>query len=183
MDDSRIIDLYFKRSQDAVKESEAKYGKQCSIIAYNILHSKEDSEECVNDTWFKAWNTIPPQKPSRLSVFLGKITRNLAIDRYRTNHREKRGSGETAVCLDELAECVGYEETFPEGPSLREALKKFLSEQTAGARKIFMLRYWYVFSIKDIADRTKLTEAAVKMSLHRTRTALRIFLENEGFDV
>lgn len=183
MDDSRIIDLYFKRSQDAVKESEAKYGKQCGIIAYNILRSKEDSEECVNDTWFKAWNTIPPQKPSRLSVFLGKITRNLAIDRYRTNHREKRGSGETAVCLDELAECVGYEETFPEGPSLREALKKFLSEQTPQSRKIFMLRYWYVFSIKDIADRTKLTEAAVKMSLHRTRTALRIFLENEGFDV
>lgn len=183
MDDNRIIDLYFKRSEEAVKETQAKYGKQCSVIAYNILHSKEDSEECVNDTWFKAWNTIPPQKPNRLAVFLGRITRNLAIDRYRTQRREKRGSGEIAVCLDELAECVGYEETFPEGPSLKEALRQFLNQQTAQAKKIFMLRYWYVFSIKEISEKTNLTEGAVKMSLHRTRTALRIYLDNEGFDI
>lgn len=183
MEDSRIIDLYFKRSEEAVRESQTKYGKQCDIIAYNILRSREESEECVNDTWFRAWNSIPPQKPNRLSVFLGRITRNLAIDRYRSQRREKRGGGEIAVCLDELAECVGYEETFPEGPSLRDALKQFLCEQTPQAKEIFMLRYWYIFGVKDIAERLKISEGAVKMSLHRTRTALRIFLENEGFDI
>lgn len=183
MEDSKIIDLYFKRSEEAVRESQTKYGKQCGIIAYNVLRSKEDSEECVNDTWLKAWGSIPPQKPNKLSVFLGRITRNLAIDRYRSGHREKRGGGEAAICLDELAECVGYEETFPDGVSLKEALKLFLSEQPPRNKEIFLLRYWYIFTVKEIAERLKLTEGAVKMSLHRTRTALRIYLENEGYDI
>ncbi|MCM1055485.1 MAG: RNA polymerase sigma factor [Bacteroides sp.] len=183
MEDSKIIDLYFKRSEDAVRESQIKYGKQCDIIAYNVLRSREEAEECVNDTWFKAWNSIPPHMPNRLAVFLGRITRNLAIDRYRGNRREKRGGGEISLCLDELAECVGYEETFPDGATLKDALKQFLSEQPPRAKKIFMLRYWYIFSVKDIAERLKLSESAVKMSLYRTRTALRSFLENEGFEI
>lgn len=183
MEDSKIIELYFKRSEQAIRESQDKYGRQCGIIAFNILHSKEESEECVNDTWLKAWNSIPPKKPNRLAVFLGRISRNLAIDRYRKQRREKRGGGEIAVCLDELAECVGYEETFPEDVSLTELLKSFLAEQTPQAKEIFLLRYWYVFGINDIAQRLKLTEGAVKMSLYRTRTALRLYLENEGFDI
>lgn len=183
MDDGKIIELYFKRSEQAIKESQDKYGRQCGIIAYNILHSKEESEECVNDTWLKAWNSIPPKRPNRLAVFLGRISRNLAIDRYRRFRSQKRGGGEIAVCLDELAECVGYEETFPEGVSLAEALKSFLISQTPQAKEIFMLRYWYVFGIKEIAERLRLSEAAVKMSLYRTRTALRLHLENEGFEI
>lgn len=183
MEDSKIIELYFKRSEQAIRESQDKYGRQCGIIAFNILRSKEESEECVNDTWLKAWNSIPPKKPSRLAVFLGRISRNLAIDRYRKQRREKRGGGEIAVCLDELAECVGYEETFPEDVSLTELLKSFLAEQTPQAKEIFLLRYWYVFGITDIAQRLKLTDGAVKMSLYRTRTALRLYLENEGFDI
>jgi len=183
MEDSKIIELYFKRSENAIKESRDKYGSQCGAIAYNILHSKEETEECVNDTWFKAWNSIPPKKPNRLAVFLGRISRNLAIDRYRKLRTEKRGGGEITVCLDELAECVGYEETFPEDVSLKDLLKSFLADQTPKAKEIFLLRYWYVFSVGDIAQRLKMSEGAVKMSLYRTRTALRLFLENEGFDI
>lgn len=183
MDDNRIIELYFKRSEAAVKESRDKYGKQCGIIAYNILRSKEDSEECVNDTWFKAWNVIPPTKPTKLSTFLGRITRNLAIDRFRKMIANKRGRGETDVCLEELAECVGYEETFTDDLILKDALEHFLEELTPNAREIFMLRYWYMYDTEYIANRMKLSDGAVKMSLHRSRTALRIFLENEGFDI
>lgn len=183
MEDSRIIELYFKRSETAISESRTKYGKQCHMVAYNILRSNEDSEECVNDTWFRAWNTIPPSKPNKLSVFLSRITRNLAIDKYRRQHREKRGGGEIAVCLDELAECVGYQQTFPEGLSLTETLKNFLVEQPPQSKEIFLLRYWYIFSVKAISERLNLSEGAVKMSLHRTRTALRLYLENEGFDI
>lgn len=183
MDDNRIIELYFKRSEEAVKESSNKYGKQCGIIAYNILRSHEDSEECVNDTWFRAWNVIPPGRPSRLSAFFGKITRNLAIDRYRKQNSEKRGKGETALCLDELAECVGREETFTDDLLLKDALERFLEELSPKAREIFMLRYWYMYDMDYIIKRMELSEGAVKMSLHRSRTALRLFLENEGFDI
>lgn len=182
MDDNKIVELYFNRSERAISESRDKYGGQCGIIAFNILRCKEDSEECVSDTWFKAWNSIPPQKPGRLALFLGRITRNLAIDRYRKQRSTKRGGGETTLCLNELAECVGYEETFPEGCSLKELLERFLAELTPQAKEIFLLRYWYVFGIREITERLGVTEGAVKMSLYRSRTALRLFLENEGFE-
>ncbi|MCM1055487.1 MAG: sigma-70 family RNA polymerase sigma factor [Bacteroides sp.] len=183
MEDNRIIELYFRRSEAAVRESRDKYGRQCGIIAYNILRSKEDSEECVNDTWFRAWNVIPPAKPNKLSAFFGRITRNLAIDRLRKLMTEKRGGGETAVCLDELAECVGCEDTITDDLILKDALERFLGELTPMAREIFMLRYWYMYDTEYITARMELSEGAVKMSLHRSRTALRIFLENEGFDI
>lgn len=183
MDDNRIIELYFSRSEAAIRESRDKYGKQCGIIAYNILRSREDSDECVNDTWFRAWSVIPPTKPNKLSTFFGRITRNLAIDRLRRLMTGKRGRGETAVCLEELAECVGYEETVDDDLALKDALERFLEELTPKAREIFMLRYWYMYDTEYITKRTELSEGAVKMSLHRSRTALRIFLENEGFDI
>lgn len=183
MEDSTIINLYFDRSEKAIEESRSKYGRYCSVIANNILHSSEDTEECVNDTWFNAWNSIPPSKPKKLAVFFGSITRNLAFDRYRKKHSERRGGGETALCLDELKECIGDKEDFTELLPLKEAMNDFMAEITPQAREIFLLRYWYTFSVEEIAKRTDLTEGAVKSSLHRTRCALRLFLENEGFDI
>ncbi len=106
MEDLQIIELFWQRSESAVTETARKYGRYCHTIAYNILHSREDSEECVNDTYLNAWRTIPPQRPERLSTFLGKITRNLSLKRWEQYHAEKRGAGQTALALDELAECV-----------------------------------------------------------------------------
>ncbi|MCM1055911.1 MAG: RNA polymerase sigma factor [Bacteroides sp.] len=183
MEDSRIIELYFKRSETAVKESQDKYGKYCGVIANNILRSGEDAEECVNDTWFKAWNIIPPHKPPRLDAFFGKLTRNLAIDRFRRLKSAKRGSGELALCLEELAECVGREETFTDTVLLRDALDRFLEKLEPRAREMFVLRYWYMFSLKETAKRCSVNEGTAKMSLYRTRAALREFLLEEGFDI
>ena len=106
MDDRQIIELYNERSEAAISETADKYGKYCHYIAYNILFNEQDSEECVNDTWFRAWNTIPPQQPNKLSAYLGKITRNLALDRYKFYNREKRGKGQTTLVLEELSECI-----------------------------------------------------------------------------
>ena len=183
MEDSKIIELYFNRSETAVKESQDKYGKYCGIIASNILKSREDAEECVNDTWFKAWNIIPPHKPPKLDAFFGKLTRNLAIDRFRKLRSGRRGGGEIYLCLEELAECVGKEETFTDTVALREALDRFMEELDARSRELFILRYWYMFSIKETAKRCNVTEGTAKMSLYRTRAALREFLINEGFSI
>lgn len=183
MDDGRIVELYFKRSEKAVEESRNKYGKYCNIIADNILHSKEETEECVNDTWFKAWNSIPPAKPKKLALFLGKITRNIAIDRFRTITAEKRGCGEAELCIEELAECVGEEDRIIEGLPLRDLLNRFLAELMPREREIFMLRYWYTFSVKEIGERLKMKEGAVKMSLYRSRCTLQVFLADEDYEV
>lgn len=183
MEDSKIIELYFDRSESAVKESQDKYGKYCGVIAGNILKSEEDAEECVNDTWFKAWNIIPPHKPPKLDAFFGKITRNLAIDKFRQLKSFRRGSGEISLCLEELAECVGKEETFTDTIALRDALNRFTEELDTRSRELFVLRYWYMFSMKETAKRCGVTEGTAKMSLYRTRSALREFLAGEGFEV
>lgn len=183
MEDSKIIELYFDRSESAVKESQDKYGKYCGVIAGNILKSEEDAEECVNDTWFKAWNIIPPHKPPKLDAFFGKITRNLAIDKFRQLKSCRRGSGEISLCLEELAECVGKEETFTDTVALRDALNRFMEELDTRSRELFVLRYWYMFSMKETAKRCGVTEGTAKMSLYRTRSALREFLAEEGFEV
>ena len=183
MEDSVIIELYWQRSEDAISESRTKYGRYCTVIADNILHCPEDTEECLDDTWLKAWDAIPPQKPDRLSVFLGRITRNLAIDRYRSSRAEKHGKGQIALCLDELAECVGTDETITDDLALKTALEDFLQELDGEARDTFLLRYWFMFSIKEIARRLSKSEGAVKMSLQRTRSKLKSYLEQEGFDI
>ncbi len=183
MKDNDIVELYWKRSESAVTQSQKKYGGYCSVIAVNILGSKEDTEECVNDTWMKAWNNIPPVRPSRLSVFFGRITRNLAIDRYRRNKAEKHGGGQTALCLEELAECVGSSGEFSDDLILKDAINCFLHELSPDRRRIFMLRYWYMYPIKEIAEKINTSEGAVKMSLQRTRGSLKKFLEEEGFEI
>lgn len=183
MKDSDIVELYFKREEAAIAETERKYGRYCKVIAKNILGSEEDSEECVSDTWLKAWNSIPPAQPRRLSLFLGRITRNLAIDKYRIRSAEKRKNNETALCLEELEECVGGGDSIADTVALKESMNRFLGRQKPREREIFMLRYMYMFSVSEIGARLGIKEGAVKMSLSRSRLKLRDFLIKEGFDI
>lgn len=176
MEDIEIIELYNKRSEKAIAESNCKYGKYCTSIAYNILFNHEDSEECVSDTWLRAWNAIPPAVPKILSAYFGRITRHLAIDRYRKN---KSNGGNMAICLDELAECVGTDETPESLTVTKDSINRFLDSLKEQNRKIFLLRYWYMYSICEIAERCNVSEGTVKMSLKRTREALTVFLERE----
>lgn len=182
MEDSRIVQLYWERSENAITETDKKYGKYCYSIAYNILADHEDSRECVNDTYLRLWETIPPHRPERLLSFLGKITRNISLDKYALIHAEKRGGGEISLCLDELSNIANSADgdSAIDDIALREILNRFLSELTSENRKIFMRRYWYFSSVKEIAKDYGLTESKVKMSLMRTRSKLKQFLEKEG---
>ncbi len=181
MDDAEIIELYFERSQSAIKESKAKYESYCRTISMNILHNREDTEECLSDTWMKAWKNIPPENPACLSAFLGRIARNTALSLWRKVNSKKRKGSETDVCLDELTECISENQgrTFTEDLELKESLNRFLQELDEKSRKIFMKRYWYVIPVKKIANEIDMNEGAVKMALLRTRKKLRQFLEEE----
>ena len=186
MQDEAIIRLYWERSQDAITQTDQKYGKYCHTIAWNILYSKEDSEECVNDTWLKAWDSMPPHKPQILKAFLGKITRNLALNRYEKAHAKKRGSDQTAVCLEELAECIPqtrYADQVEDSMVLTECLNRFLGTLKAEERKLFVRRYWYMSPVKEIAQEYGISESKVKMSLLRTREKLKAVLEKEGISI
>lgn len=183
MEDFHIIELYWQRDESAIKESQTKYGGYCRTIADNILHSAENTEECVNDTWFRAWNTMPPEKPSRLAVFFGKITRNLAIDKYRKDRSQKYGGGQTALCLDELGECIGEDSLIEDRLALRELLNSFLCELPDKNRNIFLLRYWYMMPVSEIAKLNGMSDGAVKMILQRVRYKLRTYLEKEGVGI
>ncbi len=183
MTDGDIIKLYFERSEKAIKETDTKYGSYCMTIAENILRNKADSEECVNDTYLRAWNSIPPKKPQRLSTYLGKITRNLAINRYNHYSAEKRGGGETESVLSELEECLPsqntIEKTFDE-KLLIKSIEAFLKNESKEKRRVFLLRYWYSYSINDIAKETAQSESMVTSTLFRLRNKLREHLEKEG---
>lgn len=183
MQDEAIIRLYWERSQEAVTQTDLKYGKYCHTIAWNILYNREDSEECVNDTWLKAWESIPPHKPQILKAFLGKITRNLALNRYEKAHAQKRGDGQTAVCLEELAECIPHTwhaDQVEDSMVLTKCLNRFLGTLKPEERKLFVRRYWYMSPVKEIAQDYGLGESKVKMSLLRTREKLKTALEKEG---
>ena len=186
MEDKQIIELYWNRDHVAISETQQKYGKLCCYVAYNILHNHEDAKECENDTYVKAWNTIPPKRPSILSAFLSKITRNLAIDTYRRNNAKKRGSGEYELIADELANSLISAENVEcviDDMAIKNALNQFLEKLPAQTRKIFMRRYWYMSPIKEIATEYYMSESNVKMILLRTRNDLKAFLEKEGIDV
>lgn len=184
MEDFKIIELFFKRNENAISETEIKYGRYLSKIAYNILFDTEDSEECVNDTYMKAWNSIPPQQPEILSTFLGKITRHLAIDLFRKKHAEKRKNSEYALSLSELDECIpdkfSAEKEF-EQKELSESINRFLASLSKENRDIFVCRYFYSDSIKEIASFFKSSESKIKSSIFRSRKALKEHLEKEGF--
>lgn len=184
MEDRRIIDLYFARSEQAITETSNKYGNYCYTIAQNILRSPPDAEECVNDTWLRAWNSMPPQKPSRLRLFLGKITRNLSVDRFRRYSSEKRGGGETALALEELSQCADSGANPADAAEMQEleaAVGKFLTSLPDRERGIFLRRYFYVEKTAVIAKRFGLKETNVRLILSRTRQKLKEFLQKEGF--
>ena len=186
MEDSAIIALYWAREERALSETDAKYGGYCRSIAHNILKNREDSEECVSDTWLHAWNAMPPQRPSILSSFLGRITRNLSFDRCRRQNAEKRGGGSLPLALDELSECVpapGRVEQALEARELAEAIDRFLRTLPERECSIFLRRYWYVDSVQDIAARYALRENTAKSILFRTREKLRRYLAGEGIIV
>ena len=152
MEDKQIIDLYWARSETAISETSSKYGRYCHSIAFNILRSHEDSEECVNDTFFNAWNAIPPQRPNKLSAFLGTIARNLALNRWEQYNTEKRGLGQVPLVLEELHDCIPAlenAEQVADDITLTEILNRFLSSLPKDRRKIFMRRYWYMDTIKE----------------------------------
>lgn len=185
MDDTEIVELFWERSEDALREVRGKYEKFCRYISMRILNNPEDADECVNETYLRAWNSIPPSKPDSLRAFLGKIARNLSLDLYNKKRAAKRGGGEPEAVLEELAECIPSENArdIVEDIALRDALNAFLKTLPADARKIFMRRYWYMSEIREIAHDYNFSESKVKMSLARTREKLRQFLEKEGIDI
>lgn len=186
MDDSQIIDLYWKRQENAVLETHKKYGRYLFSIANHILAQYEDSEECVNDTLLGAWNSIPPHKPTVLSAYLGKITRRLALKRHRGNTAKKRGGTETDLSLEELSDCIPTGQSIDahlDNRKLAEILNCFLSELPAMQRQAFVCRYWYCESIAEIARRFSWSESKAKMTLLRTREKLRLYLKKEGIFV
>lgn len=181
MDDTDIIALYLERSQSAIKESRKKYGSYCRAISMNILRCHEDAEECLSDTWLKAWNAIPPERPLCLSAFLGKITRNISLSLWRKKNSQKRKNREIDICLDELSECISEYSgsSIVKDLELKDALDRFLEGLGHEPRVIFMKRYWYFVPVKKIAKELSISEGTVKMSLLRVRKKLRQFLEEE----
>ncbi len=184
MEDNRIVDLYWQRNESAINETATKYGKYLHNISYHILSNEEDAEECVNDTYNDAWQSIPPHRPSILSTFLGKITRRISIDLWRKHSADKRGGGEVALALDELDECVSGNsnvENEIEREELQQMLNAFLRALPRLERQVFMCRYWYMDSVSDIAKQFDCTESKVKSMLFRTRNKLRAMLKKEGY--
>ena len=184
MDDKSIVDLYFSRVQEAITQTDKKYGHYCYRIAYNILTNKEDAEESVSDTYVAAWRAIPPRRPSVLSTFLGKITRHIAIDRWRERNASKRGGGEVPLALEELQDCVAGMQNVEMDYERKEIIKayvKFLDALPVTERRVFLCRYWYVDSVEAIADKFGFSQSKVKTMLHRTRAKLRKQLAEEGY--
>ena len=184
MDDKSIVDLYFSRDQEAITQTDKKYGHYCYRIAYNILTNKEDAEESVSDTYVAAWRAIPPRRPSVLSTFLGKITRHIAIDRWRERNASKRGGGEVPLALEELQDCVAGMQNVEMDYERKEIIKayvKFLDALPVTERRVFLCRYWYVDSVESIADKFGFSQSKVKTMLHRTRAKLRKQLAEEGY--
>ena len=186
MGDEQILALYFARNEDAIRETAVKYGSYCLAIAHGILGDDGDSEECVNDTYLRAWKMIPPWRPARLSTFLGKITRNLALDRWRSRTADRRGGGQMMLALEELETCLpscDSTEHVVDDLTLTAALERFLAQLSVETRRIFLRRYWYMSPISTIAAELGLSESKVKMVLLRARKKLKHDLEKEGIQI
>ena len=185
-EDSRIIELYFERNESAVAETDKKYGAYCMTVSKNILGNEEDAKECLNDTYLAAWNSIPPKIPEKLSLFLGKITRNLSLNRYRKNETKKRGGGPADIVFDEIGEIISGSENPEEKFERKEiigAVNEFLRTLPEEKRSIFICRYWYFDSIEDIAARFGKKESGIYSSLERTRKNLWKYLSERGYEI
>lgn len=183
MEDEAIVKLYWQRSEEAIVQTDRKYGRYCRSIAIHILENDDDTDECLNDTYLKTWNLIPPKHPTLLSSFLGKITRNLALDRRKYMQAEKRGGGQVTLVLEEMSECIPggtNAEVILENRELTAILNRFLSNLPQRTREVFMLRYWYLCPVRQIAEKLGLGESNVKMTLLRSRKQLKALLEKEG---
>ena len=184
MDDTKIIELYFKRNEQAIEETDIKYGKLCNRIAFNILNSIEDSKECVNDTYNGIWNAIPPTKPGNFKAFVCKIERNLSLKRLEFMKREKRSAG-IAVSFEELALVLPderYTQNLTE-ENVGEIISNFLHSQKQEVRNVFIQRYFFFDSVSEIAKRFSFTESKVKNMLFRTRNKLKDYLIKEGVTI
>ena len=183
MEDGQIIELYWNRNQRAIEETDGKYGKFLGSIAWNLLRSREDSEECVNDTYLRAWEAIPPTRPAAFRTWLGHITRNLSLDCWKRRQADKRGGG-AELLLGELEDCVPSNSGGPgravEDLELAELLNAFLRGLSREGRAVFLRRYWYGESVAEIGAALGCGEGKVKSSLFRSRKALRAYLEKEG---
>ena len=186
MEDQQIIDLFWERSENAIAAVAEKYGAYCRKIADNILSSHEDAEECVNDTYLSAWNSIPPDRPERLGAYLGRITRNLSLNRAKYYHTEKRGAGQRDLVLSELEDCIPAETSVEQEMDQRflvEAIEGFLWKQPIQKRNIFVCRYWYLTPVKEIAKRYGMSESKITTLLFRMRKELKGYLEKEGIAI
>ena len=186
MDDNRIIQLYWDRNDQAIKATSEKYGHYCKAIARNILNNEEDAEECVNDTYLNAWNSMPTHWPEQLATFLGKITRNLSFNKYKRNHAKRRGGNEITLVLDELTDCVSdidAVEQVIDRQELSMHINSFLKSLPIEKRNIFVRRYWYADSVSDIAKDHGMLQGTVSKTLERTRKQLKAYLTERGFEL
>ena len=183
MDDLRIIELYFERDEQAIKETDSKYGKLCHSIAYNILNNREDSEECVNDTYVGVWNAIPPTRPNNFMAFICKIVRNLSLKRLEFTKREKR-SADIIISFEELAAVLPDERYAPNisDEDIGKIISEFLRNQKEDAKNVFIRKYYFFDSISEIAKRYSFTESKVKNMLFYTRNKLKDYLIKEGVE-
>ena len=186
MDDNKIIDLYWARSQQAIAESELKYGAYCRTVARNILDRDEDAEECVNDTWLRAWNAMPPQRPSVLQAFFGTLTRNLSLDRWRRDRAQKRGGSQVELALEELEDCLAARDRVDEAVDAQTTaglISAFVRGLPKQDRLLFVRRYWYLDDIQALAKQMGMGQSQVKSRLHRIRQRLKTELEKGGVAV
>lgn len=183
VEDNRIVELYWQRAEQAIAETEAKYGPYCRTIARRVLSDERDAEECVADAYLDAWNRIPPHRPASLRAFIGKIVRHVAIDRLRSRSAQKRGGNEVFLALDELEECIPAREdaeTAFERSELANALESFLSSLPDTERRLFLRRYWYMDPVDELCERFGFSESKVKTMLYRTRKKLRAYLTKQN---
>lgn len=184
MEDEAIVSLYWERSEQAITETESKYGRFCYSIAYHLLHNAEDATESVNDTYLEAWNSMPPHRPNSLAAFLGRITRRLSVDRWRSTNAKKRGGGEYPLILDELSECIPSKDSVEQQVELKElaeTVNRFLNGLTEEKQKVFLRRYWFGNSMEELANEFGFSVGKVKSMLFHTRESLRAHLKKEGF--
>lgn len=184
IDDMKIIELYFERDEQAIKETDSKYGKLCHSIAYNILNNREDSEECVNDTYVGVWNAIPPTRPNNFMAFICKIARNLSLKRLEFTKREKR-SADIIISFEDLAAVLPDERYAPNisDEDIGKIISEFLRNQKEDAKNVFIRKYYFFDSISEIAKRYSFTESKVKNMLFYTRNKLKDYLIREGVEI